>query len=373
MSLKYLAMMDRLKQFRLLEQLSEFLSPLQLPHNFSMVTLECGFVNARYVTKRRRIEVCYEFIEAIERVGPKIGETSDFSYEEVVVGGLVGVILHELGHAVFDMLEVPVFGREEDAADQISTFIALQFSKDVARTIIRGNAYIYKVWFAFGAPAFFDEHGTGLQRYYNTLCLGYGADPNLLKDLIDKGELPRDRQANCAREFEQAQRAFEKTILPFVNREQMRKVQATPWLKFTPQQIALLKQQQVQQKQTLTVSICNQSKARDVRVSLQYRPINEPEKWRVQGWFPVPDGGCSIIGSVFGDSLYYYAVGDGGSFVWAAADDDKTASRQCIDKSKAFMLPANTQCASDKVQVGFRRWDIAPNASSATFTLLGGN
>src|SRR5262249_12779075 len=159
----------------------------------------------------------YEFVEAVERVGPKLGQPSEFSYEEVVVGGLVGVMLHELGHAVFDMLEVPVIGREEDAADQMSTFIALQFSKEVARTIVRGNAYLYKVWYAFGAPAFFDEHGTGLQRYYNSLCLAYGGQPELFKELVDKGELPKTRAANCAKEYQQARHAFEKTVLPFVD------------------------------------------------------------------------------------------------------------------------------------------------------------
>ena len=38
-SLKYLPVFNRVQQFKLLEQLSEFLSPLRLPHKFSMVTI----------------------------------------------------------------------------------------------------------------------------------------------------------------------------------------------------------------------------------------------------------------------------------------------------------------------------------------------
>ena len=34
---------------------------------------------------------------------------------------------------------IPVFGREEDAADQLSAFLMLQFGKDVARTTIRAR------------------------------------------------------------------------------------------------------------------------------------------------------------------------------------------------------------------------------------------
>jgi hypothetical protein len=40
------------------------------------------------------------------------------------------MFLHETGHAVFDLLEVPVLGREEDAADLFSAYIMLHFGKD---------------------------------------------------------------------------------------------------------------------------------------------------------------------------------------------------------------------------------------------------
>src|SRR5262245_53529842 len=113
MSLRYVATAERLKQFRILEQLSEFFSPIRLPHSFTMQTSECGAVNAFYSANQRRIVLCYELVESVERVAPKAGEASDFTYQEVVAGALVGVLLHELGHAVFDMSEVPVIGREE--------------------------------------------------------------------------------------------------------------------------------------------------------------------------------------------------------------------------------------------------------------------
>lgn len=369
MSLRYLPLVERLKQFRFLEQLTEFFSPVKLPHNFTIITTECGYVNAQYIPSLRQVRLCYEYVEALERVGPKVGEASDFTYEEVVVGGLVGVMLHELGHAVFDMLGVPVMGREEDAADQISTFIALQFSKEVARTIIRGNAYIYKVWYDFGAPAFFDEHGTGLQRYYNSLCIAAGLDPALVKDLTDKDEMPKTRLANCAREYAQAQYAFEKTILPFVDRDQMRKVQQSAWLKFTPAQVALLKQQQAKQKQTMTLALCNASSATNVRVALVYRPVNEPQSWQVQGWFAVPDKGCQIVGSIFGETFYYYAEGNGGEAVWSAGEKDQTGSKQCVNPKQAFNAKVGGSCQSDQALVNFRRWDVAPNVSSASLTL----
>ena len=39
----------------------------------------------------------------------------------VVLANLEFTLLHEIGHALIDHFELPVFGREEDAADQIAT------------------------------------------------------------------------------------------------------------------------------------------------------------------------------------------------------------------------------------------------------------
>jgi uncharacterized membrane protein len=254
----------------------------------------------------------------------------------------------------------------------MSTFIALQFSKDVARTIIRGMAYIQKVWLDFGDPVFFDEHGTGLQRYYNSLCLAYGADPELMKDLPEKDQLPEARRVNCQHEYEQVKAAFVKTVLPFVNRDQMKRVQAMQWLRFSPDQLALLNQQQKQQKQTFSLALCNRSTATSVNVVLLYRPPNDPDKWQVEGWYPLPDGGCQLIGSLYGDRLYWYAMGNGGKAVWSAPDNDANASTQCIDPRKAFRFAAGSDCGDEKTLVRMRRVNINPTLSMYTLTLQGG-
>jgi hypothetical protein len=229
----YVPLMRRLKARRVLEQLSEFLAPLRLPHAFFLETKQCDTVNAFYSSSTWSLNICYELVEFLEGVAPEADTPVEgISRDEVLAGALVGVVLHELGHAVFDMLQVPVFGREEDAADQMASFIALQFSKDVARTVVRSYAYLY---LAFGgAPTdwgdYSDEHGTNPQRFYNTLCLGYGSDPEFFKDFVDRGWLPKERADNCAAEYQQLKHAFVTTVLPFIDPEQMKAVQARQWL-----------------------------------------------------------------------------------------------------------------------------------------------
>jgi len=232
-TVKYNAILDRLKKRRTLEFLAEFISPLVLPHAFHLVTAECGEDNAFYSPGQWKLTLCYEFVENLERIAPKPGQrTKDgFTHDEVVTGEIVETLLHELGHAAFDMLKDPVFGREEDAADQMAIFLVLQFSPPVARLITRGDLFFWKndknptAWKAYS-----DEHGTASQRFYNVLCWAYGGNPQAFQDLADSW-LPKQRAENCAAEHELIRAAFAKTILPFIDPAMMAKVQQRDWLK----------------------------------------------------------------------------------------------------------------------------------------------
>jgi Zn-dependent peptidase ImmA (M78 family) len=42
-----------------------------------------------------------------------------------VIGPVSLVFLHELGHALLDVLQIPILGREEDASDQLATYMLL--------------------------------------------------------------------------------------------------------------------------------------------------------------------------------------------------------------------------------------------------------
>jgi len=234
---KYEPIMQRLKDRQLLEKLAAFLSPLQLPHPFSLITRECKEPNAFYNPGGWRIEICYEIIEFVEKLAPQPDAPVDgFTHDEVVIGSFLGVLMHEVGHAAFDMFTVPVFGREEDAADEMAAFIALQFNKDLAHMVTRGFSYLWRSFGRFGGEPkewadYAGEHGANQQRYYNVLCMGYGGDPQLFKDFIDKGWLPKERAAHCGAEYQQVRMAFSKTVLPFINQAVIKKVQETNWLK----------------------------------------------------------------------------------------------------------------------------------------------
>ncbi|MBO0755703.1 MAG: hypothetical protein J2P54_07565 [Bradyrhizobiaceae bacterium] len=230
---KYTVVMEALKARRVLEQLSEFVAPLRLPHAFHLIARECHEENAFYTPSEWSLTLCYELIEEINRDAPKSEQLKEgVTHDDVVLGEVVFLLLHELGHAAFDMLQVPVFGREEDAADQMAVFLAMQFSPEVARTIVRGDYYFFN---NHGDPTewsrYADEHGTNSQRLYNGLCWAYGGDPQVFKDFVDQGLLPKNRANDCGSEYRQISEAFAKTVLPFIDEDARKVVQARDWFK----------------------------------------------------------------------------------------------------------------------------------------------
>jgi hypothetical protein len=230
---KWSGIYDRLKKRQVLEDLRQFLAPLRLPRKLMVVTKQCDLINAFY-NRPEGVILCYEYVGKMEELAPADKTAEGVSRASAITGSVVRVLMHELGHAVFDILEVPVYGREEDAADQMSAFIMVQFGTDVARWLITGGAHNYRASME-GKPLsrtdFADEHGSDAQRFYNFLCMGYGAEPSAFKDLVDKGLLPKERATNCAREYQQVRNAFTKTVRPFVDEGLMNKVRATRWLR----------------------------------------------------------------------------------------------------------------------------------------------
>jgi hypothetical protein len=175
------------------------------------------------------VNICYEWIDATERMAPREVSPEGFTRQEVIVGGFIGVVLHEMGHAVNDILRLPVLGREEDAADQIAAFIMTQFGKEVARNAIKGMAYVWLTFSRARQPAYWDVHSSAGQRFYNFLCIGYGGDPESFKDFVGK-LIPKERLDSCGHEFQQVRNAFRKTVLPHVDPELLKQVQAAQWL-----------------------------------------------------------------------------------------------------------------------------------------------
>jgi hypothetical protein len=248
---KFSALRERLQQRGMLEQYSQFLSPLRLKQDYTVTTVDCGKVNADYNNDgkgNRRIRLCYEYLAMVENEAavardqlpaplkntPGVGLMQGFTSAEVIIGGIIQVLLHETGHAIFDIQGIPRLGREEDAADGISGLMMLQFGQSVALTTIKGAINVFhhmESKFKFDPRDMADVHSLDIQRLYNYLCLAYGSEHRAALQALADTYLPAVRKPNCPLEYQRALRAFEKTVLPDVDRPLLERVRQMPILR----------------------------------------------------------------------------------------------------------------------------------------------
>jgi hypothetical protein len=232
---KYSTFYDGLKRRQVLERLQGFLVPLRLPAPLTITLAQCGAERKPYQSGGS-VTICYELVQRIVDITRQ--RTNDESQQtQIIDGTFVESVLHEVALAVFDLLQVPVWGRAEDAADRVAALIMVQFSDQVALTTILGTAkffeYSNRAWTGVD---FADEGSPEAQRFYNYLCIAYGGDPltfSFLAPRLGPSLTPRltyHRVGRCPGEFRQVQHAFDLRIMPFVDPQLLVKVRASQWL-----------------------------------------------------------------------------------------------------------------------------------------------
>jgi hypothetical protein len=215
------------------------MSPLRFRRSLHVALQGCnGTINAFH--QSGKIIYCYEFLEETRRQIAATNVLPGFRREDAIVAGFVSTLLHETGHAIFYLYDIPIFGREEDAADAIAAYVALQFGSTTARRILTGTAF---VWRAAELTRhenrnrrfedYADEHGTDAQRFFNTLCIALGSDivhrTNIFSDFVPL--LPDRRRTHCGKEYLHVKNSFARFVLPHIDQALLKKVQATEWLR----------------------------------------------------------------------------------------------------------------------------------------------
>lgn len=139
------------------------------------------------------------------------------SLEQFTRGTLRFVILHELGHGLVDLYELPVLGREEDAADRFATFWMSPDSQGEDGT----DAVAAMEWWMASAKQsdisrdqlpWWDEHGMDEQRAYGIACLLYGASPSDFGPLAGRMGIPERSRQRCLGETAQNNASWSKLL-----------------------------------------------------------------------------------------------------------------------------------------------------------------
>jgi len=172
---------------------------LILPADISVSFADCGTANAFFVAPEFNpdpngadggaIVMCHELTELFFGL---------FGNEEDTFQTSIFVLMHELGHALVDQLNVPVLGIEEAAVDGIGSVFSTKLG--LAEGVVKAG------WFFFsqGDSPFFDTHRVGTQRLGDLACWGVGGDPSLLDDptISDIKDRLVDAGRDCNAEYQ---------------------------------------------------------------------------------------------------------------------------------------------------------------------------
>jgi len=221
-----------------LERFRELISPFKLPEDLYIRAVSCdGIPNAYFFREKEipTIRICYEYLKAVQDKLPKETTPQGIEPQDALIGQLVFALMHEFGHAAFDIFNVPIFGRQEDAADQFATYIMLQFGGEKAHRLIRGAAYSYMGFIkelkddpkvTRPLAAFSSDHGAPEERFYNLACMAYGYDPQIFYRVMTLDYLPQSRAKYCQYEYSNLRYAFRALIRPHIDMDKAREVLA---------------------------------------------------------------------------------------------------------------------------------------------------
>lgn len=135
-----------------------------------------------------------------------------------VAGNTLFSLHHEIAHALIHQFDLPVLGREEDAADGYATLAMQPNPPTLLADALLLNAADGWLFYAETAPidqlAYIDAHPLDEQRFYRTACLIIGSDIEGFYEYgLDVG-LTEERIEECPRLWQDTRRDWERLLAP---------------------------------------------------------------------------------------------------------------------------------------------------------------
>ena len=135
-----------------------------------------------------------------------------------VEANVTETLYHELAHALIDVLDLPIYGPEEFAADTFAVVLMNRmFDGPSMDEMARDVGQNYRIYAENAGEhpddlALWDVHGPDMQRYYNFACLMYGADVEGRAPMLADFDLPEARAETCEDEYQTVARSWGKVL-----------------------------------------------------------------------------------------------------------------------------------------------------------------
>ncbi|HIJ85470.1 MAG TPA: hypothetical protein HPQ00_14865 [Magnetococcales bacterium] len=153
-----------------------------------------------YNPERVEIFLPYAFVANVARLLRHETQADPINLPTATLDVVEWVLYHELAHAFVDMYNLPVLGREEDAADALATLLAIELVEEGGRIALTAADLLTQI---AASPknstnaSFWDEHSMDKQRFTQVVCWVYGSDTITFAPLANSGTIPRQRAQRC--------------------------------------------------------------------------------------------------------------------------------------------------------------------------------
>jgi hypothetical protein len=130
---------------------------------------------------------------------------------------------HEVAHLLIGELDLPVLGKEEDAADALGTIWLLEF--DEAEDSYDALVSAADGWYfnalkadtsSFEELAYSADHTLDLHRAYAMVCYMVGKDRSVFGETADDYDIDADRQESCESTYSDAFRSWMRLLEPHI-------------------------------------------------------------------------------------------------------------------------------------------------------------
>lgn len=177
---------------------------------------EAGSPN--YDPSTKTLTQYYDFVAMTGRIlkkGQPDISTDELQKQIVAVSGFI--LIHELAHALIDVLEIPITGREEDSADGLATVYMADGVKNGQEFAFDAARFFKFLQDNQGTPdarQFADEHSLSIQRALDIVCSVAGSSEQSLQDIASRNILPPERLQRCPAEYQQKSKAWQTLLKP---------------------------------------------------------------------------------------------------------------------------------------------------------------
>lgn len=212
------ALDEKTKKEKLLEKAADNLNrALSLPTDITLRSKDCGEANAKFDPATQEITICYELMEHFAELYKSEGMKPEDA-DKKMFDAVRFAFLHEVGHALIYNYQLPMAGSEEDAADRCSSYINLEELGESGVNAVLAASDAFRIESKQKSATkrdMADEHLLQEQRFYNSVCMIYGSDPEKYEYLVRDGYLPRDRAERCPGEYDRLVSSWDNLLQPW--------------------------------------------------------------------------------------------------------------------------------------------------------------